>query len=81
MAEIEQGTMGGWEQDPTLGAVDRALEKRAAQEPHRSYLGASLSGHPCERHVYYAIQPDMPRKPMKAAEIKAIQDGHRTEIC
>jgi hypothetical protein len=75
----DTGTMNGWDQDPTLLAVDKALIEKAAQEPRRSYLGASLLGHPCERHVYYAIQPDMSREPMKAAGIKAIQDGHRTE--
>lgn len=65
--------------DPTLEAIDRELERRAAEQPRRSYLGASQIGEPCERKLWYAIQPDMPREEWKASALKRFDDGHRSE--
>ncbi|MFO0906804.1 MAG: hypothetical protein U0835_00295 [Isosphaeraceae bacterium] len=65
--------------DPTLAAIDRELERRAATEPRRSYLGASAIGEPCERKLWYSIRPEIPRKPLDAASLKRFQDGHHGE--
>lgn len=65
--------------DPTLAAIDRELERCAALEPRRSYLGASAIGDQCERKLWYSIRPDVPRKPFDAASLKRFEDGHRGE--
>lgn len=65
--------------DPTLAAIDRELERRAALEPRRSYLGASAIGDACERKLWYSIRPDIPRKPFDSASLKRFEDGHRGE--
>jgi hypothetical protein len=66
--------------DPTLAAIDRELEKRAAVEPRRSYLGASAIGDACERKLWYSIRPDVPRQPFNAASLKRFADGHHGEL-
>jgi CRISPR/Cas system-associated exonuclease Cas4 (RecB family) len=65
--------------DPTLAAIDREIERRAAEQPRRSYLGASQIGEPCERKLWYAIQPGVPREDWNAASLKRFEDGHRSE--
>lgn len=65
--------------DPTLAAIDRELERRAAMEPKRTYLGASALGRPCERELWYSIQPDVSRRPFDAASLKRFADGHQGE--
>lgn len=65
--------------DPTLAAIDREMERRAALEPRRSYLGASAIGDECERKLWYSIRPEIPRKPFDAASLKRFEDGHRGE--
>lgn len=64
---------------PTLAAIDRELERRAALEPRRSYLGASAIGELCERKIWYSIRPEIPRRPFDAASLKRFEDGHRGE--
>lgn len=65
--------------DPTLAAIDREMERRAAEEPRRSYLGASQVGHECERFLWYSIRPEYPRMPFNAASLYRFEDGHRSE--
>ncbi|WP_435008009.1 hypothetical protein P12x_005276 [Tundrisphaera lichenicola] len=65
--------------DPTLAAIDRELERRAALAPRRSYLGASAIGEECERKLWYSIRPEVPRLPFNAASLKRFEDGHRGE--
>lgn len=65
--------------DPTLAAIDRELERRAAEEPRRQYLGASAIGRECERALWYGVQPGVPREEWNAASLKRFEDGHRSE--
>ncbi len=64
--------------DPTLDAIDRALEEMDAQEPRRAYLGMSAIGHPCGRKLWYDYHRPMPRR-IPAKGLRAIEDGHRGE--
>lgn len=64
--------------DPTLDAVDRALEARSAAEPRRGYLGASAIGDPCDAKIWYGFRWAAQRV-IKAPGVRAIEDGHRTE--
>ncbi|MCQ4165104.1 hypothetical protein [Tahibacter harae] len=64
--------------DPTLDAVDRAVEARQAAEKPRPYLGMSAIGEPCSRRLWYgfrwAVQQQFP-----AGTLYKFEDGHRTE--
>jgi hypothetical protein len=66
--------------DPTLVAMDRAIEAREAREnaKPRPYLGASAIGHPCERKLWYGFRWSTVRT-IPAKGCTAIEDGHRTE--
>ena len=64
--------------DPTLEAVDRAIEARAAEELPRPYLGMSQIGEPCERRLWYSFRWAV-SNPLPAAALYRIEDGHRTE--
>jgi hypothetical protein len=64
--------------DPTIEAVHRAIEARAAAEPPRTYLGASSLGDRCERKLYYRLN-GAPSEPRKASLIYAAEDGHTSE--
>jgi len=66
------------DKDPTLEAMDRAIEARALQEPKRNYLGMSAIGHPCERKLYYDFRSTT-RTAHDAATLKRFEDGHRGE--
>jgi len=65
--------------DPTLAALDRELERAAAAEPARNYLGASQIGHECERFLWYSLRPDVPRRSFQAATLRRFADGHAGE--
>ncbi len=65
--------------DPTLAAIDRILEAKAAEMPPRTYLGASILGADCERFVWYSIRPEVPRQPFNAATIRRFEDGFAVE--
>ena len=66
------------DKDPTLEAMDRAIEARALLEPKRNYLGMSAIGHPCERKLYYDFRVTT-RPAHDAATLKRFEDGHRGE--
>ena len=70
--------MGGWEEDPTIAAMHRAVEQREAATPPRAYLGASGIGDDCERKLWYGVQ-GYPSEPIAWRGLYAIEDGHRTE--
>src|SRR6516165_4637020 len=64
--------------DPTLAAVDRAIEERAAQQPSRPYLGMSAIGHPCARALWYSFRW-VASKQWSAEVLKRFDDGDRGE--
>ena len=72
------GNLASIFRDPTLDAVDRAIEARAAEEPPRRYLGASSLGEQCERRSWYSLN-QAPATPFKAGTLYKFADGHRTE--
>ena len=65
--------------DPTLAELDRLTQERAAAEPRRDYLGASVIGHECDRFLWYSVRPEIPRRPFTADTLRRFEDGHRTE--
>lgn len=64
-------------QDPTLLALDEALEK-AQRLQRRYYLGASAIGESCERKLWLNFRWAK-RSFIEAAGIRRIEDGHRGE--
>ncbi|NOG73737.1 hypothetical protein [Roseicella sp. DB1501] len=64
--------------DPTLEAMRRACEERAAAEPARRYIGASSIGDPCARKIWYGFH-GYPAEPIPSTGLFAIEDGHRSE--
>lgn len=64
--------------DPTLDAIDRAVEAREAAIPARGYLGMSQIGEPCERRLWYSFRWAFQRE-LPADALYRIEDGHRTE--
>lgn len=65
--------------DPTLREIDRIAEEKAAVEPRREYLGASIIGHECSRYLWYSIRPEVPRRPFDADTLRRFEDGHKVE--
>ena len=64
--------------DPTLIAVDEALEKTQENLP-RPYLGASGIGDTCERKLWAGFRWVRSRF-IEAAGLRRINDGHRGEL-
>jgi predicted nucleic acid-binding Zn ribbon protein len=64
--------------DPTLEAVDIALEMVRNAEPPRPYLGMSGIAHPCQRKPWYDFRW-ITNSTFKAATLKKFDDGHRSE--
>jgi hypothetical protein len=65
-------------EDPTLAAVDRALEERRNAEPARPYLGMSIIGKECERELWLTFRW-VGREVSDAVTLKRFEDGHRGE--
>lgn len=63
--------------DPTLAAVDEALEAEQDTKP-RPYLGASSIGDPCSRKLWYSFRWAAPKK-FEARTLRLFEDGHRGE--
>lgn len=65
-------------EDPTLQAINWAIEERAAAEPPRPYLGMSSIARDCLRELWltfrWAGKPNFP-----AAALKRFADGHLQE--
>lgn len=66
------------DRDPTLEAVDAAIEGQENAQPFRPYLGMSEDGRECARALFYGFRW-CTRKGFDAATIKRFQDGHRAE--
>ncbi|UPT53096.1 exonuclease [Synechococcus phage Yong-M3-232] len=64
--------------DPTLQEADRALE-RAQERRHRSHLGMSQIGRPCEREIWYSFRW-VQQNNFDAATLKRFEDGHASEL-
>ena len=65
-------------QDPTMLAVDAAMEAHEATKPPRQYLGASGIGHACERKSWLDFRHASPRK-IDAKGLRRIHDGFAGE--
>lgn len=63
--------------DPTLEAVDAAIEAAQDRRP-RPYLGMSAIGGPCERQLWYGFRWATPIA-FDAATLKRFSDGHAGE--
>lgn len=63
--------------DPTLEAIDAALEARQSRRP-RDYLGMSAIGRPCERALWYDFRWCSVIA-LNAATLKRFTDGHHGE--
>jgi hypothetical protein len=64
--------------DPTLEAIDRAIEAKENSAAHRGYLGMSSVGHSCERKLWYDLRWITKAK-FDAATLKRFADGHHGE--
>lgn len=64
--------------DPTLDAIDSAIESRENAIPQRSYLGMSQLGDECKRKLWYSLR-HAKAKDKKAKLIKAAEDGYAGE--
>lgn len=63
--------------DPTLVAVDQAIEEAQDSTP-RPYLGASAIGDPCSRKLWYSLRWAAPKR-FGASTLRRFEDGHRGE--
>jgi len=64
--------------DPTLKAVDAAIELTGNAQPQRAYLGMSGIGRPCRRALWYDFHW-CSHPAFDAATLRRFEDGHRTE--
>lgn len=64
--------------DPTLDALHRVVEDKAAAETPRAYLGMSSIGRPCERQLWYAFRWAV-RERLEWNALWRFQDGFRCE--
>lgn len=64
-------------QDPTLQAVDAAIEAKQARRP-RDYLGMSAIGRTCDRQIWYSFRW-CTQVAFDAATLKRFADGHDGE--
>ncbi len=65
--------------DPVISSIMGLVEKEAAAESPRKYLGASSIGDKCERKLWYRLNRPAERAPIPAMLILAANDGHRAE--
>jgi hypothetical protein len=75
--ETEMAKLPDTTPDPTLEAIDRAIEARQSRR-HRNYLGMSAIGRPCDRELWYSFRHCL-RPEFDAASLKRFEDGHRGE--
>ena len=64
--------------DPTLVAVDTAIEAKGNAQPHRPYLGMSSIGHDCARALWYGFRW-CSLSTFDAATLRRFADGHASE--
>ena len=65
--------------DPTLDAMNAAIEADGNRQPPRPYLGMSGMGKPCMRAIWYDFRWATKRQ-IAAAGLRAIQDGYDNEV-
>lgn len=65
-------------EDPTLKAIEDAMERESLKEGRRDYLGASELGGKCARAIWYNFN-GYEREPFKAKTLMNFEDGHRSE--
>ena len=56
----------------------KAVAEFTQQEERRDYIGASLIGHPCSRHIWYRYH-GYPSDSFDAETLWRFEDGHRIE--
>ena len=64
--------------NPTLEAMNKELERQQSLEEKRHYLGASIIGDQCWRKLFYNFR-QAEKRSISASGIKAIQDGYLQE--
>jgi hypothetical protein len=64
--------------DPTLAAVDAAIEAKAKLDKPRPYLGMSAVGNSCKRALWYTLRWSS-KSNFDAETLKRFDDGHRGE--
>ncbi len=64
--------------DRTLAEINKALEKKKAEEEYRLYLGMSIIGEECWRKLFYTFRQANTRN-MPASGVKATEDGYMSE--
>lgn len=67
------------EEDKLIEQIYEFIEKEAAKEPPRNYIGASSIGEDCEKKLYYKLRHADKAKARRAELILAANDGHRSE--
>lgn len=68
------------EVDPTLAAVDRALEEaNLRNHKPRPYIGFSEIGEPCERKIWFRYNNNATPRRIGAKGLRCIQDGFAGE--
>lgn len=67
-----------WSVDPTLEAIDRAMEAFQENRPQAGRLYFSQIGRDCEREIWYAVN-DYPREKFKAKTLKLFECGNIAE--
>lgn len=65
-------------QDPTLAAIDAAMEEKQKGQSARAYLGMSGVGDACSRKVWYRFRWMAPAR-FDASTLKKFDDGHAGE--
>lgn len=64
--------------DPTLAAMNAAIERDGNSDAPRQYLGMSGIGKPCHRAIWYDFRWATDRQ-IAASGLRAIQDGYANE--
>jgi len=70
--------LSAFELDPTLEAIDRAIEATQENRPQNGRLYMSQIGRPCDREIWYNVN-DYPREPFTAKTLKMFECGNIAE--
>lgn len=65
---------------PTLDAIEAAVVAEHEKEPRRGYLGASIIGNPCERHLFYAFRMAHAPEQFAGRMLRLFNTGHVEEV-
>lgn len=64
---------------PTIDAIERYYEVKAAKEHPRGYIGGSSIGHACERALWYRFRFAHPPEQFEGRMLRLFETGHREE--